>query len=142
MKKNWIIGMVILIVILGAVYFLSNGEEAMDDVADEDVASYMDVSAEEAKALIDNNADLIILDVSPFYDKGHLPGAINYYFGDGTLDAAIPSLDKDANYLVYCHVDSASITGATKLTDAGFTSVYRLESHYAGWVAAGYDTEK
>lgn len=102
---------------------------------------YVDVTAEEAKELIDTKPDLIIIDVSPNYDNGHIPGAINYYIGDGSLDNAIPSLDKNKEYLVYCHVDSASIGGAQKLVDAGFTMVYRLEGNYQAWVDAGYPIE-
>ena len=102
---------------------------------------YTDVTAAEAKELIDTNPDLIIIDVSPHYADGHLPGAINYYLGDGSLDAAIPSLDKNKDYLVYCHVDSVSISGAQKLIDAGFETVYRLEGNYQAWVDAGYPVE-
>ncbi len=108
----------------------------------EEENTYTDVSPEEAKNLIDENADLIIIDVSPNYDDDHLPGAINYYVGDGSLDEAIPSLDKSKPYLVYCHVDSAAISGAEALIDAGFETVYRLEGNYDGWVDAGYPVEK
>lgn len=102
--------------------------------------SYMDVTPAEAKELIDTT-DIIVIDVSPKYDEGHLPGAINYYAADGSLDEAIPSLDPEATYLVYCHVDSVSILGAEKLIEAGFENVYRLEGNYAAWVDAGYDVE-
>lgn len=103
--------------------------------------SYTDVSPAEAKQMIDENPDLIVIDVSPSYAAGHLPGAVNYYLGDGSLDAAIPMLDKDATYLVYCHVESASRQGAQKLVDAGFMNVYRLEGEYEAWVDAGYPIE-
>ena len=106
-----------------------------------EASSYIDVTAEEAKDLIDTKQDLIIIDVSPNYDNGHIPGAVNYYVGDGSLDNAIPNLDKDKEYLVYCHVDSASISGAQKLIDAGFKTVYRLEGNYQAWIDAGYPTE-
>ena len=102
---------------------------------------YMDVTATEAKELIDTKPDLIIIDVSPNYDAGHISGAINYYIGNGSLDTAIPTLDKNKEYLVYCHVDSASIGGAEKLVDAGFTKVYRLEGNYQAWIDAGYPIE-
>ena len=102
---------------------------------------YIDVTAEEAKDLIDTTPDIVIIDVSPNYDEGHIPGSINYYVGDGSLDEAIPNLDKNLSYLVYCHVDSASILGATKLVQAGFDPVYRLEENYQAWVDAGYDIE-
>lgn len=103
---------------------------------------YYDVSPEEANMLIDTVPDLVVVDVSPKYDEGHLPGSINYYVGDGSLDVAIPDLDMDKPYLVYCHVDSAAIAGATKLVEAGFDPVYRLEGNYSAWVAAGYPIEK
>jgi Raf kinase inhibitor-like YbhB/YbcL family protein len=121
-----------------------DAEETADPEEEEEeemAAGYVDITAAEAKELIDNNPDLIIIDVSPKYDEGHLPGAVNYYLGDGSLDAAIPDLDPEAMYLVYCHVDSVSISGAQKLVDAGFMNVYRLEGNYASWVDAGYDVE-
>lgn len=102
---------------------------------------YIDVSPEEAKNLIDGNPELILIDVSPHYDQGHLPRAVHYYLGDGSLDAAIPSLDPNGEYLVYCHIDSVAISGAQKLIDAGFTTVYRLEGNYGAWRDAGYPIE-
>jgi len=102
---------------------------------------YIDISAEQALKLMQSNAQLVIIDVSPHYDKGHLPNSINYYVGDGSLDKAIPGLDKAKEYLVYCHVDSAAILGAQKLIDAGFTKVKRLVGNYSGWVAKGYPVE-
>jgi rhodanese-related sulfurtransferase len=108
----------------------------------ENMSSYIDVTPEEAKKLIDENPGLTIIDVSPNYDNGHLPGAISYYIGDGSLEKAIPSLDPNGKYLVYCHVDSVAIAGAQALVDAGFKNVYRLAGNYAAWVDAGYPVEK
>ena len=105
-------------------------------------SGYTDLSPAEARDFIEQNPDVIIIDVSPSYDAGHLPGAVNYYVGDGSLDDAIPGLDKNATYLVYCHVDSAAILGAQKLVDAGFENVYRLEGNYSAWVDAGYPIEQ
>ena len=106
-----------------------------------DSEGYVDISPAQAKQMIDSNPDLIVIDVSPRYGEGHLPGAVNYYVGDGSLDEAIPQLEKSADYLVYCHVDSAAIAGAQKLVDAGFKNVYLLEGNYAAWVDAGYPIE-
>jgi len=107
-----------------------------------DTNTYEDVTPEQAKALIEERSGLVILDVSNAYAQGHIPGAINYYVGDGSLDEAIPDLEKNVPYLVYCHVDSASISGAEKLIAAGFPEVYRLEGNYSAWVDAGYEVEK
>ncbi len=132
MKKNIVIGAILLtLTIVGG----CTAEEVTTN-------SYIDVSPAEAKALIDENPDLIIIDVSPHYAEGHLPGAVHYYLGDGSLDEAVPTLDKNAKYLVYCHVDSVAIQGVQKLIDAGFKTVYRLEGNYGAWVGAGYPVEK
>lgn len=104
--------------------------------------TYEEVDVTTAKEMIDTNPNLIIIDVSPVYAQGHIPGAINHYVGNGDLDKAIPNLDKEATYLVYCHNDSASIAGAQKLANAGFKNVFRLKGNYNAWVEAGYDTEK
>lgn len=134
---KWYLAIVILLVAMTAVAGCT--EETEEETA---TGSYIDVTPAEAKDLIDNNRHLIIIDVSPHYEQGHLPGAIHYYLGDGSLDEAIPTLDKDVTYLVYCHVDSVAITGAQKLVDAGFMKVYRLEGNYGAWVDAGYEIEK
>lgn len=153
MKYKILVG---LIIVSMFIFGCTMQQETKEDMSDEKVEkmveyemeetsekiSYTDVSAEEAKQLIETTEDLVIIDVSPKYDEGHIPGAVNYYVGDGSLDEAIPSLDKEKIYLVYCHVDSASIAGAEKLIKAGFENVYRLKGNYKAWVNAGYDIEK
>ncbi len=99
---------------------------------------YRDVSAQEAKMMIDTLPDLTIIDVSPAYDKEHIPEALGHYVGDGSLYEAIPGLDESKPYLVYCRTASAARQGAQKLADAGLT-VYRLDGDYAAWKDAGYD---
>lgn len=142
-KIAWVVIAVIVVAIVGYWYYAGNSTMPEENSENINVVSeYMDIGPKEAKALIDNNPDLIIIDVSPDYDKGHLPGSVNYYLGDGSLDDAIPTLEKDATYLVYCHFESASRAGAQKLVDAGFTNVYRLDGDYSAWVAFGYDVEK
>ena len=131
---KWFAILLLLLVVPAALVGCTTEEET-------ETSGYNDVSPAEAKDLIDNNPDLIIIDVSPNYDRGHLPGAINYYLGDGSLDDAIPMLDKNKTYLVYCHVDSVAIAGAQALVDAGFEKVYRLEGNYSAWVDAGYPVE-
>jgi rhodanese-related sulfurtransferase len=119
-------------------------EDEEMEMEDEEMepSTYMDVTPDQAAQLIAENPNLIIIDVSPHYAEGHLPGAVSYYLGDGSLEAAIPTLDKNAEYLVYCHVDSVAISGAQMLIDAGFKTVYRLQGNYAAWVDAGYPVER
>lgn len=101
-------------------------------------SSYMDVTPQEALRLMLETSDLVTIDVSPAYKMGHLPTAINHPVGDGSLDKAIPMLDKNMTYLVYCHADGPSISGSQKLVDAGVKKVYRLVGNYKAWNDAGY----
>ena len=153
MKK--IIGMLIVLIVAGLLFgctqtqedtlpINTNNENNLEEVIVPQTISgqYVDLTPAQAKKLIEIEEDLVVLDVSPNWEFGRLPGAINYYIGDGSLDMAIPTLDKSKVYLVYCHVDAASIPGAQKLVAAGFEKVYRLEGNYAAWVDAGYAIEK
>ena len=109
------------------------------DILDTD-SPYRDVSPQQAKRLMEKYPDIKIIDVSGIYEKGHIPGAVNYYIGDGTFDEALESLDKKDRYLVYYHTTKPSITAAEKLHSAGFKRVYRLKGNYFAWVQAGFET--
>jgi len=101
-------------------------------------SAYTDVTPDDALKMMLENPELVIIDVSPMYTNGHLPNSVNHPVGDGSLDKGIPMLNKEATYLVYCHSDGPSISGAQKLVDAGFKNVYRLVGNYSAWVDAGY----
>lgn len=130
------------VIIIASVLIISIIAGGCTKSASPSQSGYMDVSPAEANKLINDDPDMVIIDVSPNYDAGHLPGAVNYYVGDGSFDDAIPTLDKNGKYLVYCHVESVSRQGAQKLVDAGFMNVYRLKGEYGAWVDAGYPVEK
>jgi rhodanese-related sulfurtransferase len=151
MKKNYwifiILALIIVIVLATFLFFRQRDSEPtpspeVTEIEEEiSEAAYKDVNSKKAYQLITEDPQIIILDVSSAFNKGHLPKAINHYVGDGSLDEAIPDLDKNKTYLVYCHVDSASISGAQKLVDAGFKEVYRLEGNYSAWYEGGYPIE-
>ncbi len=133
----------LLVVLLMAVSTIALAEdmtqdESMPMVGMKTEQGFIDVTPDEALQLMRQDPNLVIIDVSPKYDESHLPGALHYFVGDGTLDDAIPMLDKDKNYLVYCHTDEASMLGAGKLVAAGFDPVYRLHGNFGGWVEAGF----
>jgi len=105
--------------------------------------TYMDIKPPEAYERMMNNEFDLIIDVVglDIYSLGHLPGAVNYVWADGTLENKIPDLDPNATYLVYCHTDPPSTASAQALVSAGFENVYRLEGNYAAWKNAGYPIE-
>ena len=105
--------------------------------------TYIDIPPEEAYPMVMNETFDLIIDVVglDIYALGHLPGAVNYVWADGTLVEMIPTLDVNGTYLVYCHTDPPSTDSAQKMVDAGIESVYRLEGNYRAWVEAGYPIE-
>lgn len=103
---------------------------------------YYEVSVAEAKMLIeDEDLSIVVIDVSPYWSVGHLPGALNLPLGSGALDSAIPTLELAKPHLVYCHSDAPARIGANKLLAAGAKTVYRLIGNYGAWVEAGYPIE-
>lgn len=104
-----------------------------------DTGSYMEVAPDLASRMMDLNPELVVVDVSPLYADGHLPGAVHAPLRD--LDSLAGGWDPAVPYLVYCHSRQASVEGAQSLVDMGFGLVYRLQGEYGGWVEAGYAVE-
>ena len=83
-----------------------------------------DLTPEEAKARMEANPDLILLDVrtQEEYDDGHIPGAV--CLPSDMIEEGMPfSFDKDAEILLYCHSDKRSAEAASKLRAMGYTNV-------------------
>ena len=70
----------------------------------------------------------ILIDVrSPEeFAVGHLQGAMNYNVEDGTLEAALSSLDTSKSYNVYCQSGRRSAIAIALLNQNGFTRVTDL----------------
>jgi rhodanese-related sulfurtransferase len=101
-------------------------------------SGYSEITAEELKVLIDKkDPDLIIIDITHGYAKGHIPTAVNYPLGEDLAKVA-PTLDKTRKYVCYCHNDGVTREGAAQLSNAGFPNVYALRGSMNAWVNAGY----
>ena len=76
------------------------------------------------------SADAIILDVrtADEYAGGHLDGAQLLDFNGGDVAAAIPSLDPNAEYLVYCRSGNRSGQAIALMEQAGFSNLTNLGS--------------
>ena len=86
---------------------------------------YLNITAEEAKKLMDSEEGCIILDVRTReeYDQGHIPGAI--LIPDTEIEAKAADLlpDKDQLILVYCRSGRRSKLAAQSLADLGYTNI-------------------
>lgn len=98
-------------------------------------ASYQQITAEEAKSMMDEQPDAVILDVreQDEYDAGHIPGAVLLPVGtidEETAASAIP--EKDTVVLVYCRSGNRSKTASQALADLGYTQIYEFGG-IKGW---------
>lgn len=88
-------------------------------------ASFEQITGADAKAYMDSEGDLTILDVrrTDEYESGHIPGAICIPVEtiDETIIEKLP--DKSRLILVYCRSGRRSKEAAAKLVEYGYTNV-------------------
>ena len=88
-------------------------------------AVYVNITAEEAKQIMDSEEDYIILDVreQDEYDAGHIPGAVLIPYTQIEEKAMGILPDKDQLILVYCRSGRRSKIAAEALVQLGYTNV-------------------
>ena len=105
---------------------------------------YPDISLSELKEAIDAKK-IVLLDVngSKSYQKGHIPGAIDFRANKDKIADLLPE-DKDTLVVAYCGGPSCQAykAGAGAAEKAGFTNVKHFSGGISGWLQAGEPTEK
>ena len=113
--EKWIIGMLVMLLFAGCSQAKGNPQEA----------SFVNITAEKAKQLMDTEANYIILDVrtQEEYDQGHIPGAT--LIPDNRIDADAEKVltDKNQLILVYCRSGRRSKLAAERLVQLGYTNI-------------------
>ena len=103
-------------------------------------AMYEQITAEEAKKIMDSGEEHIILDTreQDEFDSGHIPGAIliPYTEIENKAEAMLP--DKDKLILVYCRSGRRSKIAAESLSKLGYTNV----KEFGGIIDWSYEIEK
>lgn len=120
MKNNKI--MLAVLLIMGLIF--TGCSDTSDKQQAEDLG-YIQVDAEKAKSIMDEETDYIILDVrtEPEYDRGHIPNSILVpdtrirVFAEKTLT------NKDQLILVYCQRGNRSKKASAELVKMGYTNV-------------------
>jgi len=104
----------------------------------EQEAARRNISVSAAKALIESNPGLVILDVrtSQEYSSRRLKNAVNIPLTD--LEQRISTLDRNSLILVYCETGQRSVRATALLAEAGFASLYNMQGGLSAWVEAGY----
>ena len=99
----------------------------------------MNITAEEAKEIMDTEEGYIILDVrtQEEYDEGHIPGAIVISHEEIEEKAEDVLTDKDQLILVYCRSGRRSKLAAKALVELGYTNI----KEFGGIIDWPYEVE-
>ena len=100
----------------------------------------MNITAEEAKQIMDTEEGYIILDVrtQEEYDQGHIPGAILICHEEIAEKAEKVLTDKEQLILVYCRSGRRSKIAAEALVELGYTNI----KEFGGIIDWPYEVEK
>ena len=102
-------------------------------------AVYVNITAEEAKQIMDSEEGYIILDVrtQEEYDEIHIPGAILIPDTEIKAKAEEVLTDKDQLILVYCRSGRRSKLAAEALVELGYTNI----KEFGGIIDWSYEVE-
>ena len=102
-------------------------------------AIYVNITAAEAKQIMDTEEGYIILDVrtQEEYDQGHIPGAIVISHEEIAEKAEKVLTDKEQLILVYCRSGRRSKIAAEALVELGYTNI----KEFGGIIDWPYEVE-
>ena len=103
-------------------------------------AVYVNITAEEAKKIMDSQEGYVILDTrtQEEFDEGHIPGAILIPHDEITEKAETVLTDKNQLLLVYCRSGRRSKLAAEDLVKLGYTNI----KEFGGIIDWPYETTK
>ena len=109
---------------INTVYAITLKEPA-DRAENNREAVYVNITAEEAKQIMDSEEGYVILDVrtQEEYDQGHIPGAILIPDTEVEVTAEEVLTDKDQLLLVYCRSGRRSKLASEILVELGYTNI-------------------
>ena len=99
---------------------------------------YVDLTALEAKDMIDSHLSLVVLDVrtQEEYFSGHIRNAKLIPLAE--LEGRLGELETTSEIFVYCGLGGRSATASQILVENGFLHVYNMLGGITAWKNAGY----
>lgn len=103
-----------------------------------------EITISEAKTLIDENQDVVLLDVreESEWNKSHAKNA--QYLGKGVLERDLESRfpDKNTEIIMYCGGGYRSALTCDAAQKMGYTNVKSLQNGYKGMIASEWPMER
>jgi phage shock protein E len=105
-------------------------------------AAEKNILSREAKALLDKNKDVYLLDVRTpqEYSQGRLSGSVLIPVGE--FEQRVREVPKDKIIIVYCAVGSRSKPVASFLSQLGYKNVYHMTDGIVGWYRNGFPIQR
>ena len=109
------------------------------DKENEQEAVYVNITAQQAKEIMDSRNDYILLDTrtQAEYDESHIPGAILIPYDEITQKAESILPDKSQLLLVYCRSGRRSKLASEDLVKLGYTNI----QEFGGIIDWPYEVE-
>jgi rhodanese-related sulfurtransferase len=125
----------LVVVLLAVILFTACGQ----DKGKVQEAVYVNITAQQAKEIMDSREGYIILDTrtQEEYDEKHIPGAILIPYDEILQKAEGILQDKDQLILVYCRSGRRSKLAAEDLVKLGYTNI----KEFGGIIDWPYETE-
>jgi len=119
---------ILLMVLLIAMMLIAGCGANGGSSTDTETAEVIKINAEEAKARLDSEEGIILVDVRTpeEYREGHIPGAILLPVDEILANAESVIPDKEATYFIYCRSGNRSATAAAQLVEMGYLNIYDL----------------
>ncbi len=130
-QTQMIVVFAVVVLAAAAYYFMQTGSGDSD---------YGNVDVAEARDLIGEKGELVILDVRTVseYERGHLEGAINIPVE--ALSGRLSELNPNDELLVYCRTGNRSTTAVGILKENGYDRIYHMDAGIVAWENAGFPT--
>lgn len=105
-------------------------------------ATEKNISAREAKVLLDSNKNVYLLDVRTpqEYSQGRLAGSVLIPIGE--FERRVREVPKNRIIIVYCAVGSRSKSAAGFLSQLGYKDVYNMTDGIVAWYRNGFPVQR
>ena len=130
---------VTILAVMGALCVNGCQTDASSEEMKTEETTYMKISAEDAKEIMDSTDDFALIDVreKDEYASGHIAGALLIPYGEIKERAETELTDKEQMILVYCRSGRRSAIAAQTLAELGYTDV----RDFGGIIDWSYDIE-
>lgn len=97
--------------------------------------AFKDVTVSEAKQLLADQPEILVLDVRTDEEcaQGMIAEAMQMNISANDFQSNLETLDKSKTYLVYCKAGGRSSRAQAMMQKMGFEHVYNLEGGYTAW---------